>query len=255
MQTMHSHSARCRIRFMDLPAHAGRNSTPCLFIHGLGCAASYEYPRIAASPALAGRRTILLDLAGHGYSERPQDFSYSTSAQAAIVSELANHLNLPHFYLYGHSMGGSIAIEAAEQLGSRVRGLMVSECNLIAGGGIFSRNITAQDEAYFIHNGYAELLNNELSPWAGSLQSAAPWALWRSAYHLVNGISPDWLYRLSSLPQRKIYLVGDRSLPNTDYDLILQYGIPCAVIADAGHSMSWENPEGLATALAEFMYA
>ena len=237
MQTMHSHSARCRIRFMDLPAHAGRNSTPCLFIHGLGCAASYEYPRIAASPVLAGRRTILLDLAGHGYSERPQDFSYSTSAQAAIVSELANHLNLPHFYLYGHSMGGSIAIEAAEQLGSRVRGLMVSECNLIAGGGIFSRNITAQNEAYFIHNGYAELLNNELSPWAGSLQSAAPWALWRSAYHLVNGISPDWLYRLSSLPQHKIYLVGDRSLPNTDYDLILQYGIPCAVIADAGHSM------------------
>ena len=59
MQTMHSHSARCRIRFMDLPAHAGRNSIPCLFIHGLGC---------AASPALAGRRTILLDLAGHGYS-------------------------------------------------------------------------------------------------------------------------------------------------------------------------------------------
>jgi len=106
---------------MDLPAHAGRNSIPCLFIHGLGCAASYEYPRVAASPALAGRRTILLDLAGHGYSERPQDFSYSTSAQAAIVSELANHLNLPHFYLYGHSMGGSIAIEAAEQLGRRAR--------------------------------------------------------------------------------------------------------------------------------------
>ena len=71
----------------------------------------------------------------------------------------------------------------------------------------------------------------------------------------MNGISPDWLYRLSSLPQHKIYLVGDRSLPNTDYDLILQYGIPCAVIADAGHSMSWENPEGLATALAEFMCA
>lgn len=253
MQTFSSPSARCRIRFMDWPARSGSPGTPCLFVHGLGCASSYEYPRIAADAAFAGRRAILLDLAGHGYSERPPDFSYRTGAQAAIVCELADHLDLQNFYLYGHSMGGSIAIEAAERLGSRLSGLMVSECNLLAGGGSFSRSIAEQSESSFVRQSYTELLRRESSPWAGSLQSAAPWALWRSAHHLVNGVAPDWLSRLAALPLRKIYLTGAHSLPNADDELIRRHGIPRAVIPDAGHSLAWENPAGLAAALAAFM--
>ncbi|HNX52076.1 MAG TPA: hypothetical protein PKL08_18045 [Thermoanaerobaculaceae bacterium] len=46
------------LRFHDLP---GRDPA-ILFVHGLGCASSCDYPRIAADPALAGRRMLLVDL-------------------------------------------------------------------------------------------------------------------------------------------------------------------------------------------------
>ncbi|MGP4878690.1 alpha/beta fold hydrolase, partial [Klebsiella pneumoniae] len=55
------------------------------------------------------------------------------------------------------SMGGSIAIEAAGLLGERVTTLLVSEPNLFAGGGEYSRRIAAQSESAFVADGYARL--------------------------------------------------------------------------------------------------
>ena len=52
-------------------------------------------------------------------------------------------------------MGGSIAIEAAGLLGERVTTLLVSEPNLFAGGGEYSRRIAAQSETAFVADGYA----------------------------------------------------------------------------------------------------
>ena len=249
MQTFTSPSARCHLSYHDFPGH-----TPaCLFVHGLGCAGSYEYPRVAADPAFAGRHAILPDLAGSGYSERPRDFSYTTTAHARTILELVDHLGLHDLYLYGHSMGGSIAIEAAAHLGNRLRGLIVSECNLTAGGGTYSRAIAAYREEDYIAHGHAALIAQETSPWAGSLRSSAPWAVWRSARSLIDGVEPDWLTRLSALPQRKTFLVGANTLPDADCERIRAAHIPTAIIPAAGHAMSWENPGGLAAALAAFM--
>jgi alpha-beta hydrolase superfamily lysophospholipase len=50
------------------------------------------------------------------------------SANSRVVAELITHLQLNDYFLYGHSMGGSIAIEAATQLDG-LRGLIVSEPN------------------------------------------------------------------------------------------------------------------------------
>ena len=145
------------------------------------------------------------------------------------------------------------AIEAAAHLGNRLRGLIVSECNLTAGGGTYSRAIAAYREEDYIAHGHAALIAQETSLWAGSLRSSAPWAVWRSARSLIDGVEPDWLTRLSALPQRKTFLVGAHTLPNADYERIRAAHIPTAVIPAAGHSMSWENPGGLAAALTAFM--
>lgn len=84
-----------------------------VFIHGLGCASSYDYPRIASDPALRERRKILIDLPGFGYSDKPRVFSYNIHKQALVLEQFLSHLRLQRFALFGHSMGGSIAIEAA----------------------------------------------------------------------------------------------------------------------------------------------
>ena len=122
MNSFYSQQAGCTVRWHDLPG----SGDPVVFIHGLGCASSYEYPRVVRDPLFGARRAILIDLPGSGYSDKPEHYSYKTTDQAHVVAELIDHLKLDSFWLYGHSMGGSIAIETAGLLATRVKGLMVS---------------------------------------------------------------------------------------------------------------------------------
>ena len=247
MNSFYSRQAGCTVRWQELPGHG----EPLVFIHGLGCASSYEYPRIVCDPQFGSRRAILIDLPGSGYSDKPEAFSYQTSAQARVVIELLNHLAITSFRLYGHSMGGSIAIEAAELAGSRLLGLIVSEPNFHAGGGTFSREIATHAEESFVSQGYRAMLEAETSPWKGCLQNNAPWAVWRGAASLVAGVQPSWSQRFLHLPCPVWLIFGELSLPDPDLDEMRQQGIAIKIIPDAGHSMSWENPSALARALSE----
>ena len=168
MNGFYSSVAGATLRWHDFPG----DGLPVVFIHGLGCASSYDYPRIASDPALRERRKILIDLPGFGYSDKPRVFSYNIHEQALVLEQFLSHLRLQRFALFGHSMGGSIAIEAAGLLGERVTTLLVSEPNLFAGGGEYSRRIAAQSESAFVADGYARLLAEERSPWAGCLQNS-----------------------------------------------------------------------------------
>ena len=106
MNSFYSQQAGCTVRWHDLPG----TGDPVVFIHGLGCASSYEYPRVVRDLKFGARRAILIDLPGSGYSDKPEHYSYHTTDQARVVAELIDHLELDAFWLYGHSMGGSIAI-------------------------------------------------------------------------------------------------------------------------------------------------
>lgn len=249
MQSFYSPSAQCHIRFHDLPGHG----LPCVFVHGLGCASSYEYPRVVADAAWQGRRAILFDRPGSGFSDWPEDFSYTTSAQAQVIVELVEHLGLQRFALYGHSMGGSIAIEAASLMPERIAALLVSECNFHAGGGFFSRQIVAQGEAEFVAHGHTQMVAADGTPWAGCLQRSAPWAVWRAAKSLVEGVSPSWMERFLALDAPRLFIVGKHSLPDDDIAFFAARGIESAIVPAAGHSMSWENPQGLAGVLSAWL--
>jgi len=130
---------------------------PLIFIHGLGCASSCDYPCIASDPALAGRRMLLVDLLGSGFSDHPADFGYGVDDHARTVVELARHLSLDDLDLFGHSLGGSVAIVAAGLLGGRVRHLVLAEPNLRPGGGVLSRGIAAATEDDYVARGHDEL--------------------------------------------------------------------------------------------------
>ncbi|MFP9430624.1 alpha/beta fold hydrolase [Enterobacter sp. LM3] len=247
MNSFYSQYAGCTVRWQDLPG----SGEPVVFIHGLGCASSYEYPRIVCDARFGARRAILIDLPGSGYSDKPTHYGYRTSEQAQVVAELLNHLKLDTFWLYGHSMGGSIAIETAVLMQTRVRGLMVSEPNFHRGGGVFSRSIAAQTEKQFLEQGYDALLSAETTAWAGSLQSNAPCAVWRGASSLVAGVEPEWAEQFLSLTCPVTLIFGALSLPDADVDALQQKGVEVKIIPAAGHSMSWENPSALAQTLAD----
>ncbi|WP_312628099.1 alpha/beta hydrolase [Scandinavium sp.] len=247
MNSLFSAIAGATVRWHDLPG----SGLPVVFIHGLGCAASYEYPRIVADSAFGHRRAILIDLPGSGFSDKPHGYAYTTTQQAAVVVEILDSLKIAICDLYGHSMGGSIAIEAADMLGERVRSLAVSEPNFYPGGGFFSRQIAAFSEVEFTAKGFAQILAQEESPWKGCLQLNAPWALWRAATSLVTGIAPSWMDRFRSLRCEKTLIFGAHSLPDADAEAVAGSGIPLHIIPDAGHSLSWENPSVLAGVLGE----
>ncbi len=228
---------------------------PLLMIHGLGCASSFEYPHVALAPGLRGRRLILLDLLGFGYSDRPDDFSYRIHDHALQVQSFIQAQNLQRIDIYGHSMGGSVAIETADILGDKVVHLVLSEANLDSGGGTFSRAIAAFEEADYVSGGHKTYLtqadeagNRE---WAAMMRASSALGVHRSAKSLVEGGSPDWRSRFLKHPSRKTFIFGERSLPDPDVQRLSSLGIPVRIVANAGHSMATENPEGLAKAIAE----
>jgi len=246
METFFSTTANCRVRWLDLPG----NGTPLVFVHGLGCASSYEYPRVVADKNFSGRRAILIDLPGYGYSEKPRDFSYSIKEQAQVVAELIGHLKLNKYFLYGHSMGGSICIEAAELLTANLSGLIVSEPNFHAGGGFFSQQICSVTESNYVSERHSSLINDEKGPWSGSLAAAAPWAVWRGAESLIKG--NHWLTIFAQLEKPRSLIFGEQSLPDSNFTQVQNWGINTSVLAECGHCMSWENPAALAGALDSF---
>lgn len=48
MNSFYSQQAGCTVRWHDLPG----SGEPVVFIHGLGCASSYEYPRVVRDLSL-----------------------------------------------------------------------------------------------------------------------------------------------------------------------------------------------------------
>lgn len=249
MESFYSQTAQCHVRCHDFPGEG----TPIVFIHGLGCASSYDYPRVASDPTLVEHRTILVDLPGSGYSEKPDEYDYSTTSQARVVIELLRHLQLPSCWLYGHSMGGSIAIEVVSNAPELICGLMVSEPNFHSGGGEFSLAIASHSLPEFEQNVWPGFLKDVSTPWAGCLLSHTPMGVWRSAKSLIEGVNPSWYQRFQAIEKPKLLIFGEHSLPDNDFTALAAQGICTAVIPNAAHSIAWQNPPALAAAIHHFI--
>ena len=198
-----------RLRYHDLPGPG----IPLVFIHGLGCSSSCDFPRVAFDPALPPRRNILVDLLGSGFSDKPNDFSYSIEDHARSLVDLLNALDASQFDLFGHSMGGAISIVVASLQPERVRRLVLAEPNLDAGGGSFSRPIASQSESDYTTRGHADMVQSSNATgdyiWAGSMAASAPFAVHREAKSLVLGGMPSWRDRLLSLPMPRTVIFGE----------------------------------------------
>jgi pimeloyl-ACP methyl ester carboxylesterase len=249
MRTTHFPDWNATIRFHDIPG-PGR---PLVLLHGLGCASSCDYPRVVADPELGRRRLVLVDLFGSGFSDRPAGFPYTVEAHAEVLAGLVRALGIGHLDIYGHSMGGSIAIVAASLLGDQVSRLVVSEPNLDPGGGAGSRGIAAQPEEAYVARGHDELARQAAADgdhvWAGSIAVSYPIGMHRAATSLVRGGTRSWRELLYELPLKRTVIFGERSLPDPDTDVLPASGVGVDIVPRAGHSMMWENPEGLARAI------
>ncbi|WPC75396.1 alpha/beta fold hydrolase [Vibrio porteresiae] len=238
-----------RLRYHDLPG----NDTPILFIHGLGCASSFDYPQVVSTGGLESHRRILVDMVGSGFSDKPEDFDYSIANHANCLAQLINHLGLSKVIIYGHSMGGAVSISLAKQISDRVQTLILSEANLDAGGGFFSQRIASFSESDFLHSAYTKIIQKSIesgnTEWAAGLSNSLPLAIYKNALSLIAGEQPSWRETFYALPVSKTYIFGSNSLPDPDAEILANHKIQIEIVPGAGHSMAWENPEGLARAI------
>ena len=92
-----------------------------VFVHGWSCDRSYwdaqtdEFAKIY--------RVVTIDLGGHGQSGLERE-TWSMAAFGADVAAVVSALDLSNVTLVGHSMGGSVIIEAARLLPDRVVALV-----------------------------------------------------------------------------------------------------------------------------------
>ncbi|MBA2684588.1 MAG: alpha/beta fold hydrolase, partial [Gemmatimonadaceae bacterium] len=102
---------------------------PLLLLHGL-CDSHRTW--LKAAPLLArNHRVLMLDLAGHGLSDRP-DASYCLEWHARLVGMWMDALALENVDVIGHSYGGGVALwMTLLRHGARVRKL-----GLVASGGL-----------------------------------------------------------------------------------------------------------------------
>ncbi len=239
------------LHYHDLP---GRGS-PLVFLHGMGCASSCDYPQAACAPPLQRRRRILIDLFGSGYSDWPADFDYTVRSHAHIVAKFIRALNLHSVCLYGHSMSGAIAIVTAKLISDRIGRLVLSEPNLDSGGGTVSRAIASQTLSRYVSRGHAVMVRaarrRGQTVWASTLSLSSPNAIHREAVSLVEGARPSWRKILATLPMPRTVVFGAQSLPDQDTIRLPAIGVSTMVVPRAGHGMAQDNPTGLAIALAE----
>ncbi|WP_316173175.1 MULTISPECIES: alpha/beta hydrolase [unclassified Bradyrhizobium] len=249
MKAFWASTAAANILYHDLPG----SGSPVVFIHGLGCASSCDYLGMVFGTVFTGRRAILVDLLGSGFSERPVEFSCSVDAHAHSVAELVQYVCPSSICIFGNSMGGAVAIALATILGPRVEKLVLSEPNLDPGGGPFSRKIAAIPEAEYVAYGHDRIVKAAAAEgnvvWAASMAISAAFAIHRGASSLTAGREPTWRELLYGLKIPRTILFGEHSLLDTEFDRLPRHGVSVDIVPAAGHSMALQNPAGLAAAL------
>ena len=105
------------------------NGEPLILIHSIS-QSIYTWRNIFSRLSL-NYRVIALDLPGHGYSSRPDNFSYTIEEQAKVVELFMDAINIESAHIMAFSMGSAYALQLAMDNPERI-GKMV----LIAPGGI-----------------------------------------------------------------------------------------------------------------------
>jgi len=114
-----------RISYEQRGRKQGAAERPLVLIHGLLLPRKHHYP-LADALAERGNRVILIDLLGHGASERPPHSRYySMELFSRQVVALLDQLDIPEAVVGGTSLGANVALEFADHAPERTRALFL----------------------------------------------------------------------------------------------------------------------------------
>jgi pimeloyl-ACP methyl ester carboxylesterase len=202
---------------------------------------------------MTGRRSLFVDLPGHGLSDRPADFGYTLEDHADALAAALDEAGVRGGELVGHSMGGAVAIVLAYRRPDLVARLTVTEANLdpdppVRAGG---SGIAAYSEEEFVHGGGCARVLDRVGPvWSATMRLADPLGLHRSAWGLIRGTRPTMRRMLMELPLDRTYLQGALSGELAGHEELVASGVRVVTIPDAGHNVMFDNPTAFVRAVA-----
>ncbi|MGW3339993.1 alpha/beta hydrolase [Streptomyces sp. BV129] len=244
-----------RIRWVELPG----SDAPRVHLHGLGATAPAYFAEAAAHPLLAGHRTLLVDLLGHGLSDRPQEFDYSLESHADTLATALTEAGVTGAEVIAHSMGGSVAVVLADRHPELVSRLVLIDANLDpvdpVEGALGSSGIAAWAEAEFVDGGWEEIRDRVGPFWWATMRLTDPTALHRSAVGLTRGTVPTMRELLvrSRIPRTFLYPEADGPLPGENG--LREAGVSVVAVADCGHNIMLDAPEAFASLVAAALAA
>ncbi|WP_432093082.1 alpha/beta fold hydrolase [Streptomyces sp. bgisy100] len=239
-----------RIRWVELPGQEPSR----VYVHGLGATSPAYFAEVAVHPLLAGRRSLLVDLLGHGLSDRPTGFDYTLESHADALANALISAGVTGAELIAHSMGGSVAIVLAARHPHLVSRLVLADANLDPlpprPGALGSSGIAAYSEQAFLAGGWEEVRDRSGAYWWATMRLAGREALHRSAVHLTRGSVPTMRELLLRLTIPRTYLLPEADGPLPGADALAAAGVAVVPIPDCGHNIMLDNPEAFTRATA-----
>ena len=124
---------------------------PVVLLHGFTASSSqWQYAGIADELA-KHYQVILVDLRGHGRSDKPHDArAYTLEDRVSDIVAVLDALDLERAHLLGYSMGGWLAFGLAARHPERVASLMIGGAHPFDEPAMPFRSVTGEDPDAFI---------------------------------------------------------------------------------------------------------
>ena len=237
--------------------HSDGPSPAILMIHGWTCRhtdwqAQWQH--------LEGRHELLaIDLPGHGETPADQRDTWSMPAFAQDVLATLERLKSQDVVLMGHSMGGTVALEAAALAPERVRGVILADTFLINYGALSREEIDGfyQPFADNFTTAMVGLIDNTTGPQATEalkqtlkeqMGSADPaWAL--KAWEQLLNWDPEPVFAQLKCP---VHAINCPLIPDTTRERLAPH-MGDTVIPETGHFLHMEAPADFNRALDEVL--
>lgn len=231
------------MRWVELPGEEPAR----VYVHGLGASSPAYFTEVAVHPLLAGHRSLLVDLLGHGLSDRPTDFDYTLESHADALARALESAGVTGAEVIAHSMGGSVAVVLAARHPRLVSRLVLVDANLdpitpVPGAG-GSSGIAAYGEEEFLAGGWEEVRDRVGPGWWSTMRLTGREALHRSATHLVRGTVPTMRELLLELEIPRTYLLPEADGPLPGAEALTRAGVSVVPVPECGHNIMLDNPQ------------